>query len=53
MLVSNYGKIIAGGDDASVEDDEIIFARGKNNSLLGSATEGDASEENGWSDKLF
>jgi hypothetical protein len=47
VLGFDRGEVVAGRDDASVQDDEIGFAGGKKNRLLRSTTERDASEENG------
>ena len=46
MLVFEDGEIIAGGDHASVQHDQVIFARRENNGLLGPTTESDTGEEN-------
>ena len=45
VLGFNGGEIIAGGNDAAVQDDEVTFVRREEDGLLGSATEGDAGEE--------
>jgi hypothetical protein len=47
VLGFDRGQIIAGGNDATVEHDEIVFARRQDNSLLPPATQGHASEKNG------
>ena len=44
VLDLNGGQVVAGRDDATIEDDEITFARGKKNRLLGPTTQSDASE---------
>ena len=47
MLISHDGQIIAGRNHATVQNNEIIFAGRKNDSLLGATAEGDAGEEDG------
>ena len=47
VLGFNGGQVVAGGDDATIEDDKIAFAWGKENRLLGPTTQSDASEQDG------
>lgn len=47
MLGFDGGQIVAGGNDTPVEDKKVVFARGKDDSLLLTAAQGDASEEDG------
>ena len=44
VLSFDHREIIAGGDDASVEHDQVIFARSKNDALLAA---GEKREEEG------
>ena len=47
VLGLNNCQIIAGRNDATVQNDKVGIARGKNDGLLRAATEGDAGEEDG------
>jgi hypothetical protein len=47
VLGLDCGQIIAGRDDATVEDNEVIFAWGKDYRLLGACAERKAGEEDG------
>jgi hypothetical protein len=50
VLGFDRGQVIAGGNDAAVEHDEIVFPRRQDNSRLPPATQGYASEKNGAND---
>src|SRR5215470_17001103 len=53
MLRFDGGEIIAGRDDAAVQDDQIVFARGKDDRLFRAAAKGDTGEEDGGVIKKF
>jgi hypothetical protein len=47
VLGLNNRQIIAGRNDATVQNDQVGIARGKNDGLLRAATESDAGEQDG------
>jgi len=47
MLVFDDREIVAGRNDAVVEDDEVTFVWRKDNGLLGATAQSDAGEEDG------